>query len=119
MDGFNAVLEGQSSTYGTMISVIIVSSFTLFILYRGYQTLAGKLRAPVEDVVWDMGRMLLITTFALNRDGWLDMAVAAIQDSKTVSAAMITSGRCLIPSGKRHRHWGRHCSVWTPRLTSN
>jgi hypothetical protein len=42
MDGLNAVLEGQSSTYGTMISVIIVSSFTLFILYRGYQTLAGK-----------------------------------------------------------------------------
>ncbi|EFO1025990.1 conjugal transfer protein TrbL, partial [Escherichia coli] len=82
MDGLNAVLEGQSSTYGTMISVIIVSSFTLFILYRGYQTLAGKLRTPVEDVAWDVGRMLLITTFALNRDGWLDMAVAAIQGLK-------------------------------------
>ncbi|HBY0074086.1 TPA: type IV secretion system protein, partial [Klebsiella pneumoniae] len=82
MDGLNAVLEGQSSTYGTMISVIIVSSFTLFILFRGYQTLAGKLRTPVEDVAWDVGRMLLITTFALNRDGWLDMAVAAIQGLK-------------------------------------
>ncbi|HDY4892371.1 TPA: type IV secretion system protein [Yersinia enterocolitica] len=82
MDGLNAVLEGQSSTYGTMISVIIVSSFTLFILYRGYQTLAGKLRTPVEDVVWDVGRMLLITTFVLNLDGWLDMAVAAIKGLK-------------------------------------
>ena len=41
MDGLNAVLEGQSSTYGTLISVIIVSSFTLFITYRGYQTLGG------------------------------------------------------------------------------
>ena len=73
MNGLNAVLEGQSSTYGTMISVIIVSSFTLFILFRGYQTLAGKLRTPVEDIAWDVGRMLLITTFVLNRDGWLDI----------------------------------------------
>ncbi|RLM08933.1 conjugal transfer protein TrbL [Gibbsiella quercinecans] len=82
MDGLNAVLEGQTSTYGTMISVIIVSSFTLFILYRGYQTLGGKLQTPVEDVVWDVGRMLLITTFVLNRDGWLDAAIAAIEGFK-------------------------------------
>jgi type IV secretion system protein VirB6 len=82
MDGLNAVLEGQSSTYGTMISVIIVSSFTLFIVWRGYQTLGGKLQTPVEDVVWDVGRMLLITTFVLNRDGWLDASIAAIEGLK-------------------------------------
>ncbi|WOA52118.1 type IV secretion system protein [Dickeya solani] len=82
MDGLNAVLEGQSSTYGTMISVIIVNSFTLFILYRGYQTLGGKLQTPVEDVVWDVGRMLLITTFVLNLDGWLDISIAAIEGIK-------------------------------------
>ena len=82
MDGLNAVLEGQTSTYGTMISVIVVSSFTLFILYRGYQTLGGKLQTPVEDVVWDVGRMLLITTFVLNRDGWLDTTIVAIEGLK-------------------------------------
>lgn len=79
MDGLNAILEGQSSTYGTMMSVIIVSSFTLFILYRGYQTLGGKLQTPVEDVAWDVGRMLLITTFVLNINGWLDATIAAIE----------------------------------------
>jgi type IV secretion system protein VirB6 len=82
MEGLNAVLEGQSSTYGSMISVIIVSSFTLFIVYRGYQTLGGKLQTPVEDVVWDVGRMLLITTFVLNRDSWLDAVIAAIEGLK-------------------------------------
>ncbi|WP_038908367.1 type IV secretion system protein [Dickeya oryzae] len=82
MDGLNAVLAGQSSTYGTMISVIIVNSFTLFILYRGYQTLGGKLQTPVEDVVWDVGRMLLITTFVLNLNGWLDTSIAAIEGLK-------------------------------------
>ncbi|GAA3888172.1 hypothetical protein GCM10022405_12160 [Gibbsiella dentisursi] len=80
MDGLNALLEGQTSTYGTMISVIIVSSFTLFILYRGYQTLGSKLQTPVEDVVWDVGRMLLITTFVLNRNGWLDAAIEGLKN---------------------------------------
>ena len=77
-DGLDAVLRGQTSVYGTMISVIAVSSFTLFITYRGYQTLAGKLQTPVEDVIWDVGRMLLIMAFVLNLDGWLDLAISAI-----------------------------------------
>jgi hypothetical protein len=64
MDGLNAVLK-VSLLPTAPISVIIVSSFTLFITYRGYQTLAAT-QTPVEDVVWDVGRMLLITTFVLN-----------------------------------------------------
>jgi len=81
-DGLNAVLAGQTSVYGNMISVITVSSFTLFITYRGYQTLAGKLQTPVEDVAWDVGRMLLIMTFVLNLGGWLDLAISAINGLK-------------------------------------
>ncbi|MEL0578103.1 type IV secretion system protein [Pectobacterium punjabense] len=77
-DGLHAVLRGQTSVYGDMVSVIAVSSFTLFVTYRGYQTLAGKLQTPVEDVIWDVGRMLLIMTFVLNLDGWLDLAIFAI-----------------------------------------
>lgn len=119
MDGLNAVLEGQSSTYGTMISVIIVSSFTLFILYRGYQTLAGKLRTPVEDVVWDVGRMLLITTFVLNLDGWLDMAVAAIQGLKDGISGDDNIWALLDTVWERHRRWGKSYLIWTPQLTSN
>lgn len=46
--GLNAVLQGQTSVYGNMISVIAVSSITLFITYRGYQTLAGKLQTPMH-----------------------------------------------------------------------
>lgn len=81
-DGLHAVLRGQTSVYGDMISVIAVSSFTLFVTYRGYQTLAGKLQTPVEDVIWDVGRMLLIITFVLNLGGWLDLTISAINGLK-------------------------------------
>ncbi|MCW2482038.1 type IV secretion system protein [Candidatus Symbiopectobacterium sp. NZEC135] len=77
-DGLHAVLQGQTAVYGNMIRVIAVSSFTLFITYRGYQTLAGKRQTPVEDIAWDMGRMALVMTFVLNLGGWLDIALLAI-----------------------------------------
>ncbi|EMB4337272.1 type IV secretion system protein [Citrobacter freundii] len=81
-DGLHAVLQGQTSVYGNMINVITISSFTLFVTYRGYQTLAGKLHTPIEDVAWDVGRMLLIITFVLNLGGWLDLAISAINGLK-------------------------------------
>lgn len=82
MGGLNAVLQGQASVYGSMISVIATSSFTSYIIYRGYQTLAGKLPKPLEDVMWDIGRMLLIMMFVLNIGGWLDITVASINGLK-------------------------------------
>ncbi|EEG1124380.1 TPA: type IV secretion system protein [Salmonella enterica subsp. enterica serovar Java] len=82
MGGLNAVLAGQTSVYGTMISIIATSSFTSYIVFRGYQTLAGKLQRPVEDVMWDIARMLLIMMFVLNIGGWLDITIASINGLK-------------------------------------
>lgn len=82
MGGLNAVLAGQTSVYGTMISIIATSSFTSYIVYRGYQTLAGKLQRPVEDVMWDIARMLLIMMFVLNIGGWLDITTTSINALK-------------------------------------
>lgn len=82
MEGLKAVLEGQTSVYGSMISVIAVSSFTSFIIFKGYQTLAGKLTEPVSEVVWDATRFVLILTFVLNWGGWLDIAIGAMNGLK-------------------------------------
>jgi type IV secretion system protein VirB6 len=82
MGGMNAVLVGQTSTYGTMISVIMTSSFTSFIIFKGYQTLAGKLQKPIPDVVWDATRLFLILMFVINLGGWLDIAISAINGLK-------------------------------------
>ncbi|EGZ3995981.1 type IV secretion system protein [Salmonella enterica subsp. enterica serovar Wichita] len=82
MDGLNVALAGQTSVYSTMIDIITISSFTAFIMWRGYQTLGGKLQQPLEEVVWDTGRMLLIMMFVLNRGGWLDITISALNGLK-------------------------------------
>ncbi|HAK8439706.1 TPA: type IV secretion system protein [Salmonella enterica] len=82
MDGLNVALAGQTSVYSTMINTITISSFTAFIIWRGYQTLGGKLQQPLEEVVWDTGRMLLIMMFVLNRGGWLDITISALNGLK-------------------------------------
>lgn len=82
MEGLNTVLAGQTSLYSTMIDTITISSFTAFIVWRGYQTLGGKLQQPMEEVVWDTARMLLIMMFVLNRGGWLDITISAINGLK-------------------------------------
>lgn len=82
MGGINTILEGQTSVYGSMINFIAVSSFTAYISWRGYQTIAGKLQRPIEDVVWDTTRYLLIMMFVLNIGGWLNITIDSINGLK-------------------------------------
>ncbi|ECC9721939.1 conjugal transfer protein [Salmonella enterica subsp. diarizonae] len=76
--GFHAILDGAASTYGIWMAGIFTSCLTAYISWRGYQTLAGKLQRPVEDVVWDVAKMLIIMMFVTNAGGYLDMTAAAI-----------------------------------------
>lgn len=82
MGGINTILEGQTSIYGSMINVIAVSSFTTYIIWRGYQTVAGKLQRPIEDVAWDTSRYLVIMMFVLNVGGWLNITIDSINALK-------------------------------------
>ncbi|ELW8194796.1 MULTISPECIES: TrbL/VirB6 family protein [Enterobacteriaceae] len=82
MNGLNTVIQGQMSLYSTLMAGLVTGSATLYILWRGYQTLAGKLHTPVEDVAWDLARMGIILAFVTNADGYLDASVAAINGLK-------------------------------------
>ncbi|HFD6562115.1 TPA: hypothetical protein ACF5KA_004330 [Yersinia enterocolitica] len=50
MNGLNSVIQGQMSLYSTMMAGLVTGSATLYILWRGYQTLAGKLHTPVYQM---------------------------------------------------------------------
>lgn len=68
----NNKLKDLQSAIGILI--------TLSIMYKGYQTLAGKAQDPIRDLVWDIARKLMIMTFVFNVSGWLTMANSALKN---------------------------------------
>ena len=80
--GITDTTQGLMTSYSHMMLGLAVSSATLYIMWRGYQTLAGKLSTPMEDVMWDMMRMAIILSFVANVSGYLDGVIAAINGLK-------------------------------------
>ncbi|EMB3953706.1 type IV secretion system protein [Salmonella enterica] len=65
-----------------MMMGLAATSATLYIMWRGYQTLAGKLSTPMEDTMWDIMRMAIILSFVANVSGYLDGVIDAINGLK-------------------------------------
>ncbi|HHH2006445.1 TPA: type IV secretion system protein [Yersinia enterocolitica] len=60
----------------------MVGSITLYILYVGYSTLAGKNTTPVPDLVWNLARFAIITAFITNAGGYLTSLSEGLQGLK-------------------------------------
>lgn len=82
MSGLSTLVSSQATQYSSMMSALVVSTVTLFLIWRGYQTLAGRLNTPVAEVAWDIGRMLLILAFVINASNYLTFVVGSIEDFK-------------------------------------
>lgn len=82
--GFESVLDGVAATTGGwMAHLFSVAVISLYITWRAYQTMAGQLTRPFEEIVWDVSRMLIIMIFVTNAGGYLDLvsgAITAIRD---------------------------------------
>lgn len=74
--------NGLMMDYSHMIMGLAAASVTLYIMWRGYQTLAGKLTTPMEDTMWDIMRMAIILSFVANVSGYLDGVIDAINGLK-------------------------------------
>lgn len=80
--GITKTTQSLMMDYSSMMMGLAAMSATLYITWRGYQTLAGKLSTPMEDVVWDIMRMAIILSFVANADGYLDGVIDAIKGLK-------------------------------------
>ncbi|MDN3977283.1 type IV secretion system protein, partial [Klebsiella pneumoniae] len=69
-------------SYSSMMMGLAAASATIYIMWRGYQTLAGKLSTPMEDTMWDIMRMAIILSFVANLGGYLDGVIDAINGIK-------------------------------------
>ncbi|KWS54911.1 type IV secretion system protein [Pseudomonas amygdali] len=82
MEKIDTLSAGLTSNYAQMVAVIITAAVTLYILWVGYQTLAGKIRTPIQDLMWDLAKFAVILTFVNNVDGYLAFALDAAKDIK-------------------------------------
>lgn len=80
--GVTDATKGLMMSYSSMMMGLAATSATLYIMWRGYQTLAGKLSTPMEDVMWDIMRMAIILSFVANVSGYLDGVIDAINGLK-------------------------------------
>lgn len=80
--GVTDATKGLMMSYSSMMVGLAATSATLYIMWRGYQTLAGKLSTPMEDVMWDIMRMAIILSFVANFSGYLDGVIDAINGLK-------------------------------------
>lgn len=78
MEQLNQVTQGQMKVYADGISILASGAITLFILWKGYQVVTGKIQTPVVDLVWDVSKMAIILMFINNIDGYLVAAISAI-----------------------------------------
>lgn len=80
--GVTDATKGLMMDYSHMIMGLAATSATLYIMWRGYQALAGKLSTPMEDTMWDIMRMAIILSFVANVSGYLDGVIDAINGLK-------------------------------------
>lgn len=90
--GFESVLDGVAATTGGWMSHLFsVAVISLYITWRAYQTMAGQLTRPFEEIVWDVSRMLIIMIFVTNAGGYLDLvsdAITGIRDGFSGDASI-------------------------------
>lgn len=71
----NASLDEKFIQLQGLMGILLVLS----IMYKGYQTIAGRNKDPVRDIIWDVARKMFILTFILNINGWLDLSISALK----------------------------------------
>jgi type IV secretion system protein VirB6 len=83
MNTIESSTQGKMAFYAGLFSTLIQASITIYMLVQGYRIMAGKLQRPVEDTVFEVGKMGIIIAFLQNGGGYLDLAINALDGLKT------------------------------------
>ncbi|PRP68504.1 hypothetical protein BUE93_22145 [Chromobacterium amazonense] len=81
-NSIDSMVAGYSNEYASLVMSVFGLSITIFVLVKGYMTLAGKLQEPVKDLLWEMARAMIIVIFVTDSEGMLTYSIAAIDGLK-------------------------------------
>lgn len=82
MSKLNELGQTYQSQFASDMLSLAGASITLYVLWKGYQTLAGKSQVPLHDLAWDLSKFAIILTFITNAGGYLTAATDALQGIK-------------------------------------
>lgn len=82
MDAINKLGDTYQAQYATGVMSLMVGGVTVYILWVGYSTLAGKQQTPVPDLVWNLARFAIIISFITNAGGYLTSLSEALEGIK-------------------------------------
>lgn len=82
LDKVKALGDVYQSQYADGIMTLATASVTVYMLWKGYQILAGKSQTPLPDIAWDLTRFAIILAFVTNAGGYLTSAIGALQGLK-------------------------------------
>ncbi|WP_117149821.1 type IV secretion system protein [Pseudomonas coronafaciens] len=84
--------QGKGHLYLELVSTLMGSAVALYILWIGYQTLAGKIQTPLEDVMWNLTKMAIIFAFIDNAGGYRESLLDSFHGLKDGLAGNTTGG---------------------------
>lgn len=76
-----------SAAFSSDLMTLATTGILLYIIFYGYMVLAGKVQAPVQDLVWNLARFGLLITFMNSADVWLDLTKEAIKGLSSLGGA--------------------------------
>lgn len=72
------IKEASISDRMIELQAVVGTLLVISIMFKGFQTIAGRNQDPIRDIIWDIGKKLFILTFILNVNGWLNLATSAL-----------------------------------------
>jgi len=78
-ENMNELTKIISDLFANDLMLLMSSGLTMYLIFYGYMVLAGKIQAPIEDLIWNLARFSLLITFMNNTGGWLDLTKEAIE----------------------------------------
>lgn len=82
MESVKNISDSYQTQFANDVMTLATAAITLYVLWKGYQTLAGKTQAPLSDLAWDLAKFGIIITFVTNAGGYLTSATEALEGMK-------------------------------------
>lgn len=77
---FDFLVTSSNTDVVETLAALVSITITLQIMFKAYQTFAGKSSEPIRELVWDITIKILVIGVALNLSGYLDLIKLGMQN---------------------------------------